>query len=181
MNRFLLTVLALLLTGNCIAQNVWLCTNAKTSFFSRALVENIDATSNTSSSAINFQNNQVYIKISIRDFSFKNKLMEEHFNENYLESEKYPVATFVGHLTNPVNVKDLTSSKVNIDGELTIHGVAKAYSLSATLSKTDEKITAASSFNVKLEDHKIKIPKLLFEKIAETIEVSYSGLFYLKP
>ena len=101
--------------------------------------------------------------------------MKEHFNEKYMESEKYPHATFTGSIENfDANSE---SQKVNATGKLTIHGVTKNVSLPATMQKSGNTYNVTSKFLVKLEDYHITIPQLLFQNIAESVEVTVEFSF----
>ena len=148
--------------------------NGKVKFFSEAPLENIVAESNMTTSIFNEPTGEVAVLIPVKSFVFRKKLMQEHFNENYLESDKYPDASFTGKISLAKSLKEVASQVVNISGTLTIHGVSKQRDVNATLSvNADGALTAKGKFNVKLEDHNIKIPSLLFRNIAETVEVSF--------
>ncbi|HHP7240529.1 MAG TPA: YceI family protein [Cyclobacteriaceae bacterium] len=138
-------------------------------FFSEALVEDIEATTTTSSSIIDLESGEFAFLVNIKDFQFRKSLMQEHFNESYLESDKYPHSTFKGKIENwDGNVND---EQVTATGALTIHGITHEVSVPANLKKENDKIHIETSFNVELKDYKIKIPKALFYNIAETIQV----------
>jgi len=117
-----------------------------------------------------------------KSFKFERALMEEHFNENYMESEKFPKATFKGQIT---NLKDINFSKDGvynaiIEGDLTIHGVTKHITQKGTIEVTKGKIVAKSKFGIKPEDYKIEIPALVKDKIANpldvTVDITYSPM-----
>jgi polyisoprenoid-binding protein YceI len=98
--------------------------------------------------------------------------MQEHFNESYLESEKYPNAGFNGKIE---NWKDFIITekpqKVIIAGEMTIHGVTNSIKESGLLYQVNEKVKGEAVFKVMLEDYKVKIPKILIKNIAESVEI----------
>ena len=100
--------------------------------------------------------------------------MEEHFNENYVESGKYPKATFAGRITNldAVDFKKNGTYKVNVKGNLTIHGETNEVEVPGTLTVESGKIKANAVFNVAPDDYKIEIPKLVKDKIARQIKVT---------
>jgi polyisoprenoid-binding protein YceI len=109
---------------------------------------------------------------------FAKSLMQEHFNEKYMESEKFPKATFQGKLTG----FDLTKSgsqEVRAQGKLTIHGVTRDIDVPGTIEVAGKKITMKSKFMVKVADYDITIPQLLFQNIAEQVEVTVD--FTYKP
>ena len=98
--------------------------------------------------------------------------MKEHFNEKYMDSDKYPKATFRGEINN--FVKEKTNAAAFAEGELEIHGVKKIIKVSGSLEYKDDGIIVHAEFTVKLEDYEIEIPTLLFQKIAEEVEVTIS-------
>jgi polyisoprenoid-binding protein YceI len=149
----------------------------KLSFFSSTPVEDIDAHSESATSIINTVTDSVIVKVRINSFQFKNALMQEHFNENYLESEKYPYAVFRGKINEHAVLATEGTSKVTSNGILTMHGVEKNTKMEGSLTKKGDEISLQSSFKVKLSDHKIDVPKLVMTKIAEEIackaEITY--------
>ncbi len=100
--------------------------------------------------------------------------MQEHFNENYMESEKFPHATFKGKMNETVDFSKPGTSIVTATGVLNIHGVNQKRTLNGVLTVSDAGILLETKFDVLLADHKISIPRLVFNKIAEQIEVSTS-------
>lgn len=169
-----LVALFILSSINLQAQNVYQTKEGYVKFFSAALVEDITAENNKVHSVLKTDTGDMAFKVKINKFEFAKDLMKEHFNENYLESEKYPDAKFSGKI---INIDDLDLSKdgkyeVEVEGELTIHGKTKTYKAKGTLEKSGESIKANTVFIVELKDHKIKIPKVVFHNIAEKIEVT---------
>jgi len=108
----------------------------------------------------------------VKAFKFKAPLMEEHFNENYMESTQLPKSTFKGKILN-FDASKLSSSKTvyDLEGYLTIHGVTKKIKTKISLSLSGDKVNAISNFTVKSEDYKIEIPSLVREKFAENIKI----------
>lgn len=174
----LLFIAALLLAGTTgFAQDIYSCRNAKLSFFSSAPMEDIDATTTQGVSAINIKTKAVYFKVQINTFQFKKKLMQEHFNENYLESDKYPHAEFKGKINDPVDLAKNGTYPVTVEGTLSIHGVDKVYKEKGTITVSNGRITASAKFNVRVADHKIKIPSIVIKNIAEVVEVSVNAIY----
>ena len=99
--------------------------------------------------------------------------MQEHFNENYMYSSKFPKSTFEGVIQN-FNFEKLENNYTNfiIEGEIEIKGIKKNISTVARIKKTDDGIDLNTSFNIKLSDFKIKIPRLVFKKIDENVVVN---------
>ena len=102
--------------------------------------------------------------------------MQEHFNENYMESDKYPKASFKGNITDLSKIDFTKDGKygVNVSGDLTMHGVTKKVSAPGTVSVKSGKVAAESKFNLRLADYNISIPALVKDNIAEVIEITVS-------
>lgn len=144
---------------------------SKVSFFSKAAVEDIKAENAKATSIFNTATGEVVFTIPISDFKFEKSLMEKHFNEKYMESEKFPRSTFAGKLLG-YDAAERGEQKVTAKGKLTIHGVTKEIEVPGTVEWSADKVVAKAIFSVKLEDYKIKIPKLLWQNIAEVVEVT---------
>jgi polyisoprenoid-binding protein YceI len=159
----------------CVAQaQVYTGKTVNVEFYSHTPVEDIKAKTPVMTSVIDFSNNSFAFKIPVKTFDFPNDLMEEHFNENYLESDKYPNATFNGKMTSATKIditKDGTQT-VMAEGKLTIHGVAQDRKIPATLTVKDGKIKIDAKFNVHLTDHKVEVPTIVMSKIAEDIAIT---------
>jgi polyisoprenoid-binding protein YceI len=158
------------------AQSKWFTRTGSITFFSSTSAENIDATNNEVFSLVDLTKGEVAFQVLVTGFKFKKALMEEHFNENYMESTKYPKASFQGTITdlNKVNFKNNGAYQVNVTGNLTMHGITNKVTMPATINVQGGKFKAASKFNVALADYKIKIPSLVSKQVAETVEVSVS-------
>ncbi|MFC6876519.1 YceI family protein [Flavobacterium myungsuense] len=136
------------------------------------LVE-IAATNNTVSCIFDEATGDFVALALIKAFKFKAPLMEEHFNENYMESSKFPKATFKGKVLNfSASKLSATKTSYDIEGDLTIHGVTKKIKTKISLILNARKITATSAFSVKAADYKIDIPNLVKEKFAENIKIT---------
>lgn len=137
--------------------------------------EEVVGTNKSTSAVLESDNGNLAVLALVKGFRFKIALMEEHFNENYAESDKYPKATFSGKITG-FNVSDLTSEpkKYSITGDLTFHGKTKKVTSTALISKTGNVITISGNFTVKPEEFGIDIPGTVSKKVAKTIEVSYT-------
>lgn len=139
-------------------------------FFSDALIEDITATNSKTVSILNKQSGELAFAVPIREFKFEKKLMQQHFNEKYMESEKYPKASFSGVLQN-FDASRTGVQNVKAKGKLTIHGVTREVEIEGTADVSD-KIILKSKFPVKLADYKVEIPQLVFQNIAETVDVT---------
>jgi len=176
MKPILLFLLAFL--SNCaVSAQVLKTTEAKLTFFSEAPIEDIYALSNQGLSAFDLRSGSVYFKVLIRSFEFEKKLMQEHFNENYLESDKYPYAEFKGTIDKDIDLAFSGSVPVKVSGELTIHNVTKSYAVPGKITLNNGKLIASAEFPVALVDHKVKIPRILIKNIAEVVMVTVSATY----
>ncbi|WP_264564463.1 YceI family protein [Flavobacterium sp. N3904] len=135
--------------------------------------EPVAAESNSVSAVLDGSNGEFAVLALIKTFKFKVPLMEEHFNENYLESSKYPKATFKGKIINFDASKLTTSEKYDLEGDLTIHGVTKKIKTKITLVSKDGKLYVTNSFNVKAHDFDIKIPSIVKSKVSDDVNVVF--------
>ncbi len=138
-------------------------------FFSSAPIEDISASNQSAKSLFDLSSGQIAISIPINKFKFEKELMEEHFNEKYLESEKYPMATFTGKINTEV-VKG-SDTQASASGKLTIHGVTRNVTIQGDIHWIGDYVVMKSGFTIKLDDYKIKIPKLMWQNIAEEVSV----------
>jgi polyisoprenoid-binding protein YceI len=162
------------------AQHILISNNANLSFFSSTIVEDIEGKSNTGSSVIDANTGNIIFKVRNTSFQFKKKLMQEHFNENYMESDKYPISEFKGTLGKPIDVTANGSFKMDVNGSLNVHGVTKAYRTVADVVVNNGTVTAKAVFKVRIADHNIEIPSLVFKNIAEFVDVSVQALYQPK-
>ncbi|MDR7128721.1 polyisoprenoid-binding protein YceI [Algoriphagus sp. 4150] len=139
-------------------------------FFSSALVEDITATNNKATAVFDPVSGEAVFLIPIAAFEFRKSLMKEHFNENYLESEKFPEAYFRGKISGYIPEKP--QSNAVAEGELTIHGVTKPVKIQGTITDKGGKIGMQAVFKVVLKDYNVEIPRLMFQNIAEEVEVT---------
>jgi len=172
MKHYLILPAFILIFNFASAQNKLYSSNkSEFSFFSKAPLEDIEAKNTRANSIINLSNGEIVVRIPISQFQFNNKLMQQHFNENYMESEKYPYATFKGRIIEELDWSKPGVYSVNANGTLNIHGVNQYRKLSGKLTVGEKSMLLETMFEVMLIDHKIDIPKLVFKKIAEKIEV----------
>ena len=148
--------------------------NGYIGFYSHTPIEDIKADNNQVASILDTSTGNIVFQVLIKSFHFEKSLMEEHFNENYLESDKYPKSTFEGKIK---NISEVDFSKngiynVTVEGDLTIHNVTKKVTAGGTLEVTSGGITALSKFNLIPEEYNIKIPGVVRNNIAETIEIT---------
>lgn len=148
------------------------------SFFSDAPLEDIEGTAKSAVIVMNTASGEVAAQIKVKDFEFESGTMKDHFNENYMESEKFPTAKFVGKITDKekVNFKKDGVYKTKVSGTLTIHGVARPRSIDGTFTVKGGDISFDAKFPVALKDHNIEIPEMVFNKISENVELRIQTL-----
>ena len=146
------------------------------SFFSSATIEDITADNLKAASIFNTSTGDIAFSIPIKEFEFAKSLMKEHFNEKYMDTEKYPKATFQGKI-NGFDSKASGIQSVKAAGKLTIHGETKEIEVPGTIETQGDKLYMKSKFMVKLEDYKITIPQLMWQNIAEQVEVTVDFIF----
>lgn len=172
--RKLLVLLGLIFSVSNITSQQLYTNNGVTTFDgSKESFEPISAVNDKSVSVIDVNKGNIAALIYIKDFEFRLGLMQEHFNENYMDSGKYPKSTFSGVILN-FDDKKLENKYTNfrIKGEIEIKGVKKEISTIAKIKKTDDGINLSTTFNIQLSDYNVKIPRLVFKKIDENIKVN---------
>lgn len=172
-NLFLLALIAISVSG--FAQKY---TSEKTlvSFYSDAPLEDITAENTKSSAIFNSSTGEIAFSVPMKDFKFAKSLMQQHFNEKYVESDKYPKATFQGKIVG-FKPDGSGTQQVQAQGKLTIHGVTKDIDIPGTIEAQGKKLQMKSKFKVKVADYKITIPEIVFQKIAEEVEVTIDFTF----
>ena len=173
----LLFTLTTLMMGLLVqAQDKYLTRAGSVKFFSSAPMEDIEAHTNKALSIIDVKKNEVAVEMLIKTFEFEKKLMQEHFNENYMESDKYPKATFRGTFNGNDNLTKMADGtyEVTAKGELTIHGKKKQIETPVKLKVSDGKLSADFVFMANVKEFGIKIPKVVVKNIAEEVEVTAS-------
>ena len=157
-----------------LGQGKYLTNNGEISFYSHTAIEDITAINNEVASVIDAASGEVAIIVKMTAFQFEKKLMQEHFNENYVESEKFPKATFNGSIKNNGEVDYSRSGNyiVQVAGELTIHGVTNSVGAEGTIEVKAKGITARTKFLLNPEDYDIKIPRVVRKNIAESMEIT---------
>ncbi|MFN8310897.1 MAG: YceI family protein [Chitinophagales bacterium] len=154
------------------AQQQYVAKNGKVHFFSYTPIENIEATTNSAICAMSPTTGKVYVKINTTTFVFRDKLMEEHFNENYMESDRFPNAILDMTIANTIDYTKDGVYDVTLKGTLEMHGVKKEREIKGKLTvKNGEPSEATAEFEVFMADHNIKIPQAVIAKIAESVKV----------
>ena len=148
--------------------------NGKISFFSSASMENIEAHNRSVSTVVDAGTGDVQFSVLMKGFEFKKALMQEHFNKNYVESDKFPKSSFTGKIVNNGDIRYTIKGTYNaqVKGKLTIHGVTREVDIPGTITVTDGKLSIRSTFNVLVADYNISIPRIYKDNIAKSIRVS---------
>jgi hypothetical protein len=176
MRIFLITIL-LFFHSISIAQT-YVLEQSEITFFSEAPLENIDATNTRAKSIFQKSSGNIAFQVPINGFTFRKSLMQQHFNENFMESDKYPNATFSGKIS---NFKDIPGKQeVVANGEMTIRGITRNVSLSGWVEQKGDQIFMNAKFPVSLEDYNIRIPRIVFFNIAEVVDVDVSFVYRLR-
>lgn len=146
--------------------------NGKINFVSDAPLEIIKASSGKLAGILNTKDKSFVFKVSMRSFNgFNSPLQKVHFNENYIESDKYPDAKFKGKIIEDINFRKDGTYKVRAKGKFSIHGVQQSKTIRCKLTIKGKEIKISATFKVNLEDHDIKIPTIVNQKLAEVITV----------
>jgi polyisoprenoid-binding protein YceI len=173
MIKSIIIVAFIILCGNMALAQKYLTKTGTITFFSEAPLENIQAVNNKVTCALNTQTGAMEFAVLMKAFEFKKALMQEHFNENYVESDKYPKATFKGKIENLSTInftKDFTYDAI-ISGELTIHGVTQNVKTKGTFTMSSGKIKGNATFTILLSDYKIAIPSAVKQKISNEVKI----------
>jgi hypothetical protein len=174
--KYLFVFLVFIFLPSVIKAQKFITDKGKVIFFSDAVIEDIEASCNIVGSMFNITNGEVVYILKIRDFDFQKSLMREHFNEKYMESEKFPKATFQGKI-NGYKPNVAGEQKVWAEGLLSMHGVSKQLEAPGTIKFEQGKIILSSKFKVKLKDFNIKVPTLVWQNISEEVEIKVDFIY----
>jgi hypothetical protein len=174
--KYLLSLLICVCVLSKANAQIFLTRNATISFFSSTPMEDIKAVNNQSAAAIDVSKKNLAFNCLLKGFRFPKALMQDHFNENYVESDKYPQASFNGNYTGDIDVSKNGSYNVTASGDLKLHGVTKKISVPATIEVKDGELIAKSNFKVSPADFNIDIPSLVRDKIEKQIAVSVNAV-----
>ena len=150
---------------------VYMAKEADISFFSASVIENIDAHNHACKPVMNVATQEILFKVPITSFNFKSALMQEHFNENYMESEKFPFSTFAGKIDEKIDFSKDGCYKATVTGMMMIHGVSKKVTASGTVTVSGSQVILKSVFKIHIADYNIEVPALYVQTIAEDIEI----------
>ena len=171
-------MILLCISGINVEAQVYRTSTASVYFKSDAPLEVIEAKSQNLKGAINVSKRTFAFSIPINSFmGFNNPLQREHFNENYLESKKYTNATFTGKIIEKIDFSKDGKHLVRAKGKLTIHGVTQERIIKSTLEIKEGKVLVNTNFTVLLAEHKIRVPKIVYQKISKEIFVEVDAIF----
>jgi len=182
-NLWLATMMILLIAATLYSQSgsgvKYFTRNASASFFSEAPLEKIEASTNSASSVIDMATGNVEVAVLIKSFNFKKALMQEHFNENYLESNKFPKAVFKGTMPEFKTINLTTDGKYTtlLKGAITIHGVTKPLETKVLIRSEGGKIFAETEFELIVADFNISIPSVVRDNVAKMVMVKLKAEF----
>jgi polyisoprenoid-binding protein YceI len=173
MKKILLCAVLLAATNSLFAQK-FLTRTGKVSFYSATPMEKIEAINNDVAAVVDGASAAMKFIVPVKSFKFERQLMQEHFNENYMESDKFPKSEFSGKLSDPSAVNWTKDGKyaVTAVGKMTMHGVTKDVSIPGTVSIVKGVPTLQAKFAIVPQDYKINIPSVVSNKIAEKIDVT---------
>ena len=168
-----LVVIAFVLVAQLAIGQKYFSKSGKVTFQSKAPTETIEATNTSASTVIDVASGAMEWAVLIQGFKFEKALMQEHFNENYMESGTYPKAKFKGKIDNLAAVNFTKDGQYNVDvsGQLEIHGVTKPVTTKGTITVKGGQISANSKFKVLLADYGIEIPKVVAENISKEVDI----------
>ncbi|MRX48714.1 YceI family protein [Pedobacter puniceum] len=144
-------------------------------FYAAAPVADIDALTNSANATLDIKRKEIKVSIAISSFSFKKALMQQHFNEKYIESDKYPMASFKGNFKDDLSNKPDGTYLIYVEGKFNLHGVDVQQVIPCKITLQKNIISVNSTFILNTKDFKIEPPKILGKPIGEKIEVTVNG------
>lgn len=151
---------------------LYVFSSGKIDFYSKGPIEDIDAHNGNPKALLSIADRKIAFMANQTDFKMQNKLMEEHYNEKYVESEKFPMATFQGKVVEDIDLTKEGVYNVTVTGELKLHGVGKERTIPGTITVKKDGVNLKSVFKVACAEHNITIPSVVGAKISEIIEVT---------
>ncbi len=176
-NKSLIAFCFLLLAFVATGQDKYYTKSAIIGFYSDAPLEDIEAKNKSAVVVFDKQTASLQFSVLIKGFEFENEEMQQHFNDDYMESSKFPKAEFKGQINNmsSVNYSKNGNYPVLVKGQLTIHGVTKEVETSGNISIIGNELKAHSTFSIQVADYYIIIPRLVRDKIAKTVKIFVSA------
>jgi polyisoprenoid-binding protein YceI len=174
MKTIAIFILAFFLATGAQAQGKYFTKTGRISIYSNAPLEDIDASTKTAAAILDAASGTVQFQVLMKSFEFKKALMQEHFNSDYVESDKFPSGEFKGTIVNnaEINYSKPGTYTANVRGQLTMHGVTKDVNTTGTITVAPDGLKTATTFNISLSDFKIKRPTLVKDKVSNTIQIT---------
>lgn len=173
MKKIALFIPLLLLSTFALQAQRYMTRNGHISFFSHTAIEDIEANNYQTNSVIDTEKGELVFAVLMKGFQFEKALMQEHFNEKYVESDKFPRASFKGKITNldAIDFSKAGTYPAEVEGDLMIHGVTQAVKTAGTFEVKDGQLLAKATFEVAVADYDIRIPSVVQDNIAKVMEV----------
>lgn len=177
MNKLMVIALLLFVGAEVKAQDKYMSRNATVNFNATGPLEKIEANNGQGASVIDSKTGNMEFMVTMKAFEFEKALMQEHFNENYVESDKYPKAVFKGTIQDisKVNFAKDGVYPVQIKGNMTLHGVTNEMLSDGTIEVKSGNITGKSKFTLKCSDYKIEIPSLVKDKVSNVVTINVTA------
>ncbi len=178
-----LIVIVLVMSAQLAFGQKYFSKTGKISFRSDTPMEKIEAQNTTASTVLDATSGNIEWAVLVQGFKFEKALMQEHFNENYMESTTYPKAKFKGKIDNlsAVNFAKDGDYNVNVSGQMEIHGVTKPVTSTGVITVKGANISAKSKFSIAVADYGIEIPKVVAENIAKNVEINVQSEYQPMP
>jgi hypothetical protein len=173
MKQMLIVIISFVLSLPVFSQKRYFTKSGQINFAAGTAAEDIDGVNKATTSVFDAATGQIEFAVLVKGFEFKRALMQEHFNENYMESDKFPKSVFKGKIidVNKVNFQKDGSYPVTVKGVLDMHGVKKEIETTGTMKVAGESVHSDAAFTVLLADYKIAIPSLVKDKISQTVTI----------
>lgn len=172
--QFVLAIAIVFCVSSVNAQDKFFTKSGKIIFSSKTSMENIEAHNKSATCVLDTKTGNLQFAVLMKGFEFEKALMQEHFNENYVESHKFPKAEFKGQIINnhEIDFSKDGSYPAKVKGKLTIHGESKDVETKGTVMVKAGKIVTDAGFEIELADYKIEVPKLVKDNISKTVNIT---------
>ncbi|MCW3121691.1 MAG: polyisoprenoid-binding protein [Flavipsychrobacter sp.] len=179
MKKLLLTVSCLMMATTAMFAQKYMTRTGRISFNATAAKspEKIEAINNEVANIVDAKTGDIVFQVLIKSFKFERELMQEHFNENYMQSDKFPKSEFKGKIDNLSDVNFTKDGTYNakVSGKLTIHGVTKDVNVPGTIAVKGNTVAVKAKFSVKLNDYNIDIPAMVADKVGKDATITLEG------
>ncbi len=174
MKRFLIMLIVLMASVQIFASNRYLTRSGHIHIISHTDIIDLEADNNQVACILDIETGEIVFSLLMHSFIFKEALAQEHFNENYAESETYPKSKFKGKVTNlsEINFNKDGKYPATVSGKLTMHGVTKEITAQGTFEIKSGNIIGTSVFEIDIYDYKIKIPKIVRDRVNNIIPIT---------